>query len=107
MFVFVFLSFGGKFFWFVFLRVKNSQHFSTRTQVMQPAAKEAEPDYTQPDVCKKFKEAHDVCFLKWYKEDFLSGKASNNNSGDPCEAEWKVYQSCVQVRINSINFLDL
>jgi hypothetical protein len=43
--------------------------------------------------------SHDVCFFKWYNEEFLEGKAQV----DGCTAEWQAYRECTKVRSHTLS----
>ena len=45
--------------------------------------------------CPKLKEAYNTCFQKWYTDEFLAGKATDN----VCFAEWDLYKSCMIVSV--------
>lgn len=43
--------------------------------------------------CPKFKEIYSNCFMKWYNEEFLTGK----NARNICHDEWEDYKACMMV----------
>ena len=47
------------------------------------------------DECPKFKEEYNKCFHKWYQEEFLQGKATENI----CVQEWNNYKNCMIVSV--------
>ncbi|KAF2237488.1 hypothetical protein EV356DRAFT_17332 [Viridothelium virens] len=42
--------------------------------------------------CNEVKERYDSCFLKWYSEKFLPGKATK----DECEPLFRQYKQCLE-----------
>ena len=43
--------------------------------------------------------AHDACFYKWYQDEFLKGRARDEQ---PCDELFETYRSCLKVKMEKL-----
>eukprot|EP00211_Chloroparvula_japonica_P011884 CAMPEP_0119149008 /NCGR_PEP_ID=MMETSP1310-20130426/42725_1 /TAXON_ID=464262 /ORGANISM="Genus nov. species nov., Strain RCC2339" /LENGTH=104 /DNA_ID=CAMNT_0007141083 /DNA_START=90 /DNA_END=404 /DNA_ORIENTATION=+ len=63
-----------------------------------PAA--GDPAYeTDPQICAELKELYDVCFMVWFRKEFLDGEAKEAG----CQEEWEAYETCTKRRLEKLD----
>lgn len=54
--------------------------------------------------CTTLKQEYDECFNKWYSEEFLKGRGTNERN--PCINQWTRYSQCVSKHLMQDNGLN-
>ena len=49
------------------------------------------------DKCKDLREIYEACFLKWFDEDFITGKDFGGKRFVPCEPQLADYHECLKL----------